>query len=39
MKKSPDKRHTQMHGSLIETFQQSQATFLIRREKMYVNTR
>ena len=32
MKKSPDKRHTQTHGSLIETFRQSQVSLSTRRE-------
>ena len=31
MKRSLDKRHTQTYGTLIETFQQSQMSFLIRR--------
>ena len=32
IKRSPDERHTITHGSLIETFQQSQISFSIRRE-------
>ena len=31
MKRSPDERHTQTHGSLIETFQQLQMSFMIKR--------
>ena len=35
---SPNERHTQTHGSLTETFQRSQISFLINRELMCVNT-
>ena len=32
MKRSPDERYTQTHGSLTEMFPQSQMSFFIRRE-------
>ena len=32
MKRSLDERHTQTHGELTETFQQSQMSFSIRRD-------
>ena len=38
IKRSPDERHTQTHRSLTDTFQQSQISFSIRRQQMYVNT-
>jgi hypothetical protein len=34
-----DERHTQTHGSFTQTIQQSQMSFSIRREYMYVKTR
>ena len=37
MKRSPEERHTQTHGNLIEIFWWSQTSFLIRIEYMYVN--
>ena len=39
MKRSPNERHTQTHGRLIETFRKSQMSLSIRREYMYMNTR
>ena len=39
LKRSPKERHTQAHGNSIEIFQQSQTSFSIRREWMFVNTR
>ena len=32
MKRSPDERHTETHGSLTEIFRQSQMSFSIRKE-------